>query len=189
MFCFEKEVALIETKRKQKIQLIFLLIYIFTVLWFTVLSRPTGYHVAQLELFWSYKRWLAGDMNLGIEIMANIAMFVPYGFLMSLIFPIKSRGKRAAVTVITAFLFSFTIESLQLYFMRGLFEWDDMVSNTCGGIVGVILHRILEKVLKERTFGKLLVLINAVFMAGCLGVFIYGLGSDRIEADTTSRSY
>ena len=60
------EVPLIETKRKQKIQLIFLLIYIFTVLWFTVLSRPTGYHVAQLELFWSYKRWLAGDMNLGI---------------------------------------------------------------------------------------------------------------------------
>ena len=93
------------------------------------------------------------------------------------------------MTVITAFLFSFTIESLQLYFMRGLFEWDDMVSNTCDGIVGVILHRILEKVLKERTFGKLLVLINAVFMAGCLGVFIYGLGSDRIEADTTSRSY
>ena len=91
MFCFEKEVPLIETKRKQKIQLIFLLIYIFTVLWFTVLSRPTGYHVAQLELFWSYKRWLAGDMNLGIEIMANIAMFVPYGFLMSLILPIKSR--------------------------------------------------------------------------------------------------
>ena len=37
-----KEVPLIETKRKQKIQLIFLLIYIFTVLWFTVLSRPTG---------------------------------------------------------------------------------------------------------------------------------------------------
>lgn len=183
------EVPLIETKRKQKIQLIFLPIYIFTVLWFIVLSRPTGYHVAQLELFWSYKRWLAGDMNLGIEIMANIAMFVPYGFLMSLILPIKSRGKKAAVTVITAFLFSFTIESLQLYFMRGLFEWDDMVSNTCGGIVGVILHRILEKVLKERTFGKLLVLINAVFMAGCLGVFIYGLGSDRIEADTTSRSY
>lgn len=45
------EVPLIETKRKQKIQLIFLPIYIFTVLWFTVLSRPTGYHVAQLELF------------------------------------------------------------------------------------------------------------------------------------------
>ena len=85
------EVPLIETKQKQKIQLIFLPIYIFTVLWFTVLSRPTGYHVAQLELFWSYKRWLAGDMNLGIEIMANIAMFVPYGFLMSLILPIKSR--------------------------------------------------------------------------------------------------
>ncbi len=183
------EVHLIEAKRKQKTWLIFLFVYIFTVLWFTVLNRPTGYHVAQTELFWSFKRWLTGDINLGIEIMANIAMFVPYGFLMSLSLPISSRRKKTAVIIFTAFLFSFTIESLQLYFMRGLFEWDDMLSNTGGGIIGVILYGILEKVLKEQLFEKVLTLFNTAFMIACLCVFIYGFGTDRMEADTTSRAY
>jgi len=69
------EVTHIENNRnRQTISLIFLLVYIFTVLWFTVLKRSTGYHVAQFELFWSYKRWFAGDTDLGNEIMANIAI-------------------------------------------------------------------------------------------------------------------
>ena len=86
------EVTHIENNRnRQTISLIFLLVYIFTVLWFTVLKRSSGYHVAQFELFWSYKRWFAGDTDLGNEIMANIAMFIPFGFLVSSVLPTLNR--------------------------------------------------------------------------------------------------
>ena len=75
-----------DIKQKRGIQLIFLLMYLLTVLWFTVLKRSTGYQVAQLELFWSYRKWFAGDTDLGREILANIAMCVPLGFLLSAVF-------------------------------------------------------------------------------------------------------
>ena len=44
-----------------------------------------------------------------------------------------------AVITGTAILFSFTIEMLQLFLMRGLFEWDDVFSNTLGAAIGVAL--------------------------------------------------
>ena len=50
---------------------------------------------------------------------------------MLFIFTIDNRRKRAAV-LIAAIAFSLIIETLQLYFMRGLFQLDDQVSNTSG---------------------------------------------------------
>lgn len=65
---------------------IIFILYLLTVFHFTVLNRSIGLHTAQFELFWSYKKWFAGDVDLGREIIANIAMFVPFGFLASCLF-------------------------------------------------------------------------------------------------------
>lgn len=32
---------------------------------------------SQFEPLWSYKEWIVGDFELGKEILANIAMFIP----------------------------------------------------------------------------------------------------------------
>lgn len=105
--------------------IIFFALYLFTILWFTILKRSTGYHVAQFELFWSYKKWFAGDVDLGNEIMANIAMFIPFGFMLSAVLPTTPSfkdGTKAAVVIAAAIAFSLLIETLQLFMMRGLFE-------------------------------------------------------------------
>lgn len=165
--------------------LIFLLVYIFTVLWFTVLKRPTGYHVAQFELFWSYKRWFAGDTDLGNEIMANIAMFIPFGFL----FVSLQRSRKPIVVVILAILFSLTIETLQLFLMRGLFEWDDVFSNTLGAAIGVALYILVGMLASGKCRTAVITFISLVFMIACIGVYIHGRGASGVEADTTSRAY
>ena len=57
--------------------------YIITVFWFTVLRRSVTIQAAQFEVLWSYKKWITGNSDLGGEIVSNIVMFVPFGFLLS----------------------------------------------------------------------------------------------------------
>ena len=102
--------------------IIFLFSYIFIVLWLTVFHRSLRINNAQLDPLWSNKEWLAGDTELGNEILANMAMFVPFGFMLSAVLT-----KRRFI-IPAAIVFSLTIETLQLVLMRGLFE--------CG-VVGV----------------------------------------------------
>ena len=63
-----------------------LILYIFTVLWYTVLNRAETFEILQSELFWSFRKFLAGDPRLGIEIAGNIIMFMPFGFLLCELF-------------------------------------------------------------------------------------------------------
>lgn len=172
--------------------IIFFALYLFTILWFTILKRSTGYHVAQFELFWSYKKWFAGDVDLGNEIMANIAMFIPFGFMLSAVLPTTPSfkdGTKAAVVIAAAIAFSLLIETLQLFMMRGLFEWDDIINNGIGAVIGVAVYTVLEKLLKGKRFNTVIFSIGAVFTATCIGVFIHGGGTIGVEADTTSRAY
>ena len=173
---------------------VFLIIYVFTVIWFTVLKRSVVYQDAQNDLLWSYKRWLAGDIALGKEIMANIAMFVPYGFLIASVQPpsdyiSESGWGRAVVIILTAAVFSLTIEALQLFLMRGLFEWDDLVSNTCGAIIGWGAFGFLKKLLVDEHFSIVITAIGAVFVLGCFVVYICGQKISEEEVDSSSRAY
>lgn len=70
-------------KARKQIILICFIIYLLAVFWYTVLNRQTGLQSAQFKLIWSYKEWVSGDWELGKEIMANMAMFIPFGFLLA----------------------------------------------------------------------------------------------------------
>ncbi len=169
---------------------IILAIYFFTVLWYTVLKRSADYHIARFELFWSYRKWLSGNLKLGIQIIANMVMFVPFGFLMSEVHNTQSsRKKRTAGVIISATLFSLIIETLQLVLMRGLFEWDDILSNTFGAVMGVVFHATLEKKMKKKFFSLSAITIGAVFSLTCFLVCVISAGSGGAEADSTSREY
>lgn len=138
---------------------------------------------AQLDPLWSYKEWLNGDTDLGNEIFANIAMFVPFGFILSAVLP-----KRRFI-IPTAIIFSLTIETLQLVLMRGLFEWDDVISNTIGAVVGVLLFQAVSKLVAEKKRITIITSISAAFLIACLIVIIHNHGTGGAEADSTSRAY
>ena len=166
------------------------LVYLFTVLWYTVLKRELSYQGARFELFWSYRKWLAGDAKLGREIMANMAMFLPFGFLMGDLLSVPSRKARAAFAAASAGLFSLTIEMLQLYFMRGLCEWDDVISNTAGAVLGLALYCALARLLRNRkSFRALTASAGLVFIIVCASVFYTERGDAGIRADSSSRGY
>ena len=180
-------VAIRKTQSKH-ITVIILVFYLFTVLYFTVLSRSIGLHTAQFELFWSYKKWFAGDFDLGREIIANIAMFVPFGFLSSCLLQTYDRLNRSTLilTAIVGMMLSITIEILQLVFMRGLFEWDDVFSNTVGVVTGIIIFDLFRRVKHSNV---IIHSISGVFFVICAVVILTGRGIADVEADITSRMF
>ena len=76
----------------------------------------------------------------------NLMVFVPLGYLL----PYSFRWFRERVRtrpVGACFLISFLTENLQLMSQRGLYDLDDLISNTLGGLVGQILYILLAYVL------------------------------------------
>ena len=156
-----------KTISKSKIFFALLLFYAALVLWFTVFSRPVGSHTPQLELFWSYKKWLAGDWALGSEILGNIGMFIPFGLLLTASIP--SRKKTGLKVLLAGIAFSCAIEVLQFVLWRGLFEFDDILNNAAGAVLGYCFYLALQRWVPKKYaaasasfFGILFVLSGAV---------------------------
>ena len=180
--CYQKEKRPNNRKSKGKpITSCFLFIYILTVLWFTIVNRTFGVYTARFELLWSYKAWFDGDLSLGWEILANIAMFIPFGFLLSSIF------SKRRIIIPVAILFSLSIETLQFFLMRGLFEWDDLVSNTIGACAGILLFLAVDKLIPEKHREIIMKSLLIFFMIACVVVIIREHGG--AESDNTSRVY
>lgn len=88
------------------------------------------------------------------EIVLNIIMMTPFGFLYPII---KKRG--ILITIILTFLFSLFIESSQLLsawwgsLHSRSFDVTDLITNTFGGLMGclayIALKPLINKVLKE----------------------------------------
>ena len=167
-----------------------LILYIFTVLWYTVLNRAETYDIPQLELFWSFRKFFTVDPRIGIQIVANVIMFMPFGFLLRDLFckwtltritrpsasfsssasnvqaNINSGGSRLnrygkwLLIPLLALSFSLLIESLQLTLVRGLAEPDDLFTNTLGAVLGICSYEILRKLSDARFFESVLTIIQ-----------------------------
>ena len=119
--------------------LTFYLAFVFTL---TIYERPvTPEATMQLALFWSYKHILNGDKGMFFEVFWNIVMFMPYGILASIL----PKSKAKWHVLLSGALLSAAIELTQLISHRGLFEYDDIIHNTLGTIVGIALFYVAAK--------------------------------------------
>ena len=114
-----------------------LFIWLYWVFASTVFCRTqySEYHY-NLKLFWSYEFMQAYPHSYMLqEIVLNILMLLPVGVL----FPVAFDCRNVWVTTLFGLLCTTGIELLQLFAKRGLFEWDDMVHNTIGVVIGYLL--------------------------------------------------
>ncbi len=79
----------------------------------------------------------------------NLVLFVPLGFTSaSCITQRFSIKKRISLTVLFAFILSFSVEVTQYIFHLGLLQTDDILCNTCGAFLGslsLLFHRVFVK--------------------------------------------
>ena len=120
----------------------FLLIeYVVLLVFFTIfLYRNTEVSDYRLLPFWSYSAVFQGTQVLAQEILMNIAVFIPIGFLTGTIIKNITWKKLAFV----GFSVSLTIELLQLIFKRGYCETDDIINNTLGCLIGFCIFLLLR---------------------------------------------
>ena len=140
-------------------------VYILANLHETLLFRAVRPdYKAEWELLWSYRESLAfpdGLMSLlrGTvevvrpalleEIILNILLYIPLGYLLPFVF-----GKLKPWQVVAiAFGCSALTEVIQLVGKIGWFEFDDMLNNTMGCVIGLVMYRCIisrgEKQLKN----------------------------------------
>lgn len=124
--------------RLKRLALPVFIFYLCAVLGITVFNRlPFDTVHTNFELFWSYRR-AADSRKLLWEIILNYFMLLPYGVLASLY--MKKRWALAS-----GFLFSVGIELAQFFMRRGLFEYDDIVGNTLGVLIGIAIFSVMKK--------------------------------------------
>lgn len=103
-------------------------------------------HMTGFSLPAEYNRLIHGGAIRWTEMLANVAVFFPFGFFLSeFLFTtetfITPRHRLVRVTLVS-FGLSLLIETLQLIFRLGVFEVTDLILNTFGGFVGTGLSSI-----------------------------------------------
>lgn len=101
--------------------------------------------------FKSYSNiWVGGNMEILLQILMNIVMYIPLGFLLPCSFKLFEKYRYIIlVTVIS----SVSIELIQAIFKIGLFEVDDIINNTLGAFIGMVIYAVFSK-LKKRRIGN-----------------------------------
>lgn len=128
--------------------------YIVVVLGATLLSRGNFWGSRVVSLFYTYKdAWVSADASAWRNIVLNILLFVPLGFLL----PLGVKRFRSWVkTYLVGFVFTLAIEVYQLVFSAGIFEVADLINNTLGAMIGYGIFAIVEQIicLRKKEKGK-----------------------------------
>lgn len=125
-----------------------LLFYLYIILlsYFLFFSEHYGRDYAHdfrynLELFKEIKRFILYRQQLGFEsftvnILGNILAFAPFGFLIPLL---NQKYRHFFIILFLSLLFSVAVETVQLLLQVGIFDVDDIMLNTLGGVTGYLL--------------------------------------------------
>ena len=158
---------------------VILSVYSIANLYETILFRTVrANYKAEWELLWSYRESLAfpdGLMSLinGTvevtrpalleEIILNILLYVPLGYLLPFIFEKLKPWQVVAI----AFCCSALTEVTQLVCKIGLFEFDDMLNNTMGCVIGLLIYKCIIRRRVRKSYG-IIKYLQLSGMAGCL---------------------
>ncbi len=138
----------------RKVCLVLFFIYVAVLAYFVFFSDGygrTGVHEEyryNLKLFSEIKRFYVYSANVGIvasvtNLLGNVVAFMPFG---ALIRWVRNEKTSLVCATIHTFIFSLTIELVQLITKVGVFDVDDLVLNTLGGILGYGCYYILATI-------------------------------------------
>lgn len=130
----------------------YFLLIIYVVFFASRRPSPTlGEAVAAPNFSPFVKKWYGythgwNTSDLYLDLFGNIMMFVPYTLFLYIAFKIRSYK----VIVLSGFLFSLFIESTQYFTGIGYADIDDLICNTLGVLIGVLIVDGLKLTLVDR---------------------------------------
>lgn len=156
--------------RHKKFQLHKELIYLISIIYIlclfhVVTFQDSNYGVSNFIPFHEMFRYEIGSAKFMKNILGNIMLFIPYGFLSSYLLKNKKFTIISILTIIT----SVTIETVQYYIGR-VFDIDDVLLNLVGGILGFLIFVGLDaiknkvKIFKNDTVLDIFVIIILILI-------------------------
>ena len=114
------------------------IIYLIVIAW--ILLFKLGVHFSNMG-----KRNLNfipfnGRLILNSENISNIVIFVPLGLYAGILFERWSFGKK----ILFFLLLSFIVEALQYILRIGVSDVTDIITNTLGGVIGLLLFKAID---------------------------------------------
>ena len=120
-------------KASQAITIPVLIAFFLIVLGSTVFGRMPGLRSYKLMPFWSYGAIIRGDPGILQEVLLNCVLLFPAGILLPFVVNKELKWYHG---LNIGMVISGCIELSQLIFCRGLFEFDDIIHNSLGCMVG-----------------------------------------------------
>lgn len=159
-------------------ELIYLIFIIYILCLFHVVTfQDINYGESNFIPFKEIFRYDFGSDKFIKNILGNIMLFIPYGFLASYL--LKNR-KFSVITILTVIV-SLTIEMVQYYIGR-VFDIDDIILNLLGGIIGFLIFIAVDavknkvKIFKNDTILDILIIIVlAVIIIYSFNLNIFGM--------------
>lgn len=82
------------------------------------------------------------------NVLGNIAVFVPFGYIVADAIKMVCNKTYFAITIIYCLLTSLSIEFIQFFIGRS-FDIDDIILNFTGGIIGYIVYKLIHLLFGE----------------------------------------
>ena len=130
---------------KRWIALLFNLGYAIFIWYKTVFSRiAREKYRYDFHPFWSYKAIMNGREELIKEHFFNISMFIPIGIMLWYCF----ERKKWWIPLLFGSTLSLSIEVMQFFLKKGFAEFDDVMHNTLGCVIGYGIYKMVASVRK-----------------------------------------
>ncbi len=130
---------LIDYVKDKKVFVLWVLLveYVFIVVCSTIVFRPCiDYARWEWMPFWTYKAVINHISGVkGWDIILNVVLFMPLGLFLKLLFPKLSIIRMLLIAI----LCSLSIEILQNVLRKGISQFDDIMHNSLGCVLGWLL--------------------------------------------------
>ncbi|WP_412674782.1 VanZ family protein [Aneurinibacillus thermoaerophilus] len=138
-------------KSKRRIIFIFIfIVYILSVIYITILSKYP-FQLPQDQRYPNLTITLFSELNVQSRTyllknyLGNVVLFLPFSILFILIKKQSTfKVRTILLTLASGIIFSLFIETIQYYTGYGIFDINDLILNTLGTLIGILLLRILK---------------------------------------------
>jgi len=162
---------IIDNNKLNKLTYVLFAVYLIALFW--ILVFKLGVHFSYMGnersinlIPFSEPVILNGRIDFG-EMIMNVLIFIPLGMYAGIIFKRWIIGKR----LFLFFLISLIIEGFQFIMAIGAFDITDIINNTLGGIIGLMIYIGIEKVFKNSF--KAQKFINLVATIGTISMILF----------------
>ena len=146
----------IDRKKLRTICFVLFVLYIICIVYFLIFSDMFGrngyderrynlHPLQEIERFIIYRDQMSG-WSVFLNLYGNIIAFMPFGVLLR-----WARNKNTSFwqALLYSFIFTLAIETAQYITKLGVFDIDDIIMNTLGGIIGYCIYYVTAKLVRR----------------------------------------